>query len=76
VNTNIAFTVRELTEHVPIVSIARAPESVDILELAGSTQVVHLPEMLGRSLARRALGGDVRANVIGRSASCSSPRRR
>lgn len=66
VNTNTAFTVRELTLDVPIVSVARAPESVDILELAGSNTVIHLPEILGQALARRALGGDVRANVIGR----------
>jgi voltage-gated potassium channel len=65
-NTNIAFTVRELDEIVPIVSIARTEESVDILHLAGSSHVVQLPEMLGRSLARRTLGGDARANVIGR----------
>ena len=65
-NTNIAFTIRELSGKVPIVSIARAPDSVDILELAGSSHVVHLPDMLGRALARRAVGGDVRANVIGR----------
>lgn len=66
VNSNIAFTVRELTEHVPIVAMVRAPESVDVLELAGSSHVLQLAEMLGRSLARRAMGGDVRANVIGR----------
>lgn len=65
-NTNIAFTVRELTERVPIISLARAEESVDILELAGSSHVLRLPEMLGRALARRTLGGDVRANVVGR----------
>ena len=64
-NTNIAFTVRGLTPDVPVVSIARAQESLDILELAGSTHVLHLPEMLGRSLARRTLGGDARANTIG-----------
>ncbi len=64
-NTNIAFTVRGLTPDVPVVSIARAPESLDILELAGSTHVLHLPEMLGRSLARRTLGGDSRANTVG-----------
>jgi voltage-gated potassium channel len=64
-NTNSAFTVRELTAKVPIVSIARAPDSVEILELAGSSQVIHLPDMLGRALARRSLGGDVRANVMG-----------
>ncbi|HET7275982.1 MAG TPA: NAD-binding protein [Longimicrobiaceae bacterium] len=65
VNTNIAFTVRELSNDVPIVAIARAPESIDILELAGASHVIQLPEMLGRSLGRRALGGDSRANIIG-----------
>jgi voltage-gated potassium channel len=65
-NANIAFTVREISQRLPVVAVARAPESIDILELAGSTQVIHLPEMLGRSLARRTMGGDVRANVIGR----------
>ena len=65
-NTNVAFTVRELSEALPIVSFARAPESVDVLELAGSSHVLRLTEMLGRSLARRTIGGDVRANVIGR----------
>jgi voltage-gated potassium channel len=66
VNSNIAFTVRELTEKVPIVATVRAPESVDVLHLAGSSHVLQLTEMLGRSLARRALGGDLRANIIGR----------
>lgn len=65
-NTNSAFTVRELTTKVPIVSIARAPDSVEIMELAGSSHVIHLPDILGRALARRSLGGDVRANVMGR----------
>lgn len=65
-NTNIAFTARELTEQVPIASLARKPESVDVLELAGANHVIQLPDMLGRSLARRTLAGEVRANVIGR----------
>jgi voltage-gated potassium channel len=65
-NTNIAFTIRELSAEVPIVSIARSYDSLDVLELAGSSHVIHLPDMLGRALARRTLGGDVRANVIGR----------
>ena len=65
VNTNIAFTVRELDENVPIVSFARDPASVDVLELAGATTVLQLPDMLGRSLARRTLAGDHRASVIG-----------
>ena len=65
VNTNISFTVRELDADVPVVSFARDPDSVDVLELAGSTRVLQLPEMLGRSLARRILAGDHRASVIG-----------
>ncbi len=65
VNTNIAFTVRELDDDVPIVSIARDPASVDVLELAGSTTVLELPDMLGRSLARRILAGDQRVSVVG-----------
>jgi voltage-gated potassium channel len=65
-NSNIAFTVRELTETVPIVSLARAAESVDVLELAGSSHVLQLTEMLGRSLARRTVAADSRTNVIGR----------
>jgi voltage-gated potassium channel len=65
-NTNIVATVRELSRTVPIVATARAAESIDILQLAGADQVFQLPRMLGRALARRAMGGDVRANVIGR----------
>ena len=64
-NTTVAFTIREISEKVPIVALARAEESIDILELAGATHVLHLADMLGRSLARRTLGGASRANVIG-----------
>jgi Trk K+ transport system NAD-binding subunit len=66
VNTNTVFTAREVCPDVPIVSVVRSEDSVDILELAGSTHVLHTPEMLGRALARRTLGGDLRASVIGR----------
>lgn len=66
VNTNSAFTVHETAPNVPIVSVARAPESVDILELAGASHVLHMPELLGRALARRTLAGDQRVSEIGR----------
>ena len=66
VNTSIAFIARELAPATPIVALARDHDSVDVLELAGATQVLELAEMLGRSLARRSLGGATRANVIGR----------
>lgn len=64
-NSNVAFTVREVTETVPVVAFARTTDSVDVLELAGSSYVLQLTEMLGRSLARRAVAGDIRANIIG-----------
>jgi voltage-gated potassium channel len=64
-NTNIAFTVRELTEDVPIVATANSAASVDILELAGCDQVLQLGDLLGRAVARRVVGGDARTHVVG-----------
>ena len=65
-NTNIAFTVREISLTVTIVANADLDDSVDILELAGSTHVFQFMKMLGQSLARRVLGTSTRANVIGK----------
>jgi len=65
-NTNITFTIREISEKVPIITNADADDSIDILELAGSTHVFQFMKMLGKSLARRTLGVAMGANVIGR----------
>jgi voltage-gated potassium channel len=65
-NTNVAYTVREISESVPIMATANFRASVDILELAGSNYVLQLGEMLGQALARRVSGGDTLAHVIGR----------
>jgi voltage-gated potassium channel len=65
VNTNIAFTVRELCGNVPIVVTANSADAVDILGLAGSTRVIQLAEIMGQALARRITGVDARAHVIG-----------
>ncbi|WP_205501495.1 potassium channel family protein [Rufibacter psychrotolerans] len=65
INTNIAFTVREISSQVPIISTCNFAASVDILELAGSNHVLQLGEMMGVFLARRASGGDACAQVIG-----------
>jgi Trk K+ transport system NAD-binding subunit len=66
INTNITFTVRELSEQVPIITTADSPYSEDILEMAGSTKVLQLYNILGRSLAAWTVGGDCRANIISR----------
>ena len=65
VNTNVAFTVRELCGNVPIVVTANSADAVDILGLAGSTRVIQLAEIMGQALARRITGVDARAHVIG-----------
>ncbi|MDP6017078.1 MAG: NAD-binding protein, partial [Candidatus Latescibacteria bacterium] len=66
VSTNIAVTVRTVDEKVAIAAIADTPASVDILELAGCTQVFQLAELLGEALARRVSGGDALAHTLGR----------
>ena len=65
INTNITFTVKEFNPDIKVVATASFADSVDILELAGANNVVQLGEILGRSLARRTLGGNARVHVIG-----------
>ena len=64
-NTNVAFTVRSVTEDVPVLSTANDEASVDILELAGSSRVLRHEVTIGRSFARRVTAGDALAHVIG-----------
>ena len=64
-NTNIAFTIREISQAVPIAANADLDDSVDILKLAGSTSVLQFMKLLGQSLSRRVLGTSARSNVIG-----------
>lgn len=65
-NTNVAHTVREVTEDVKIVTTANFHESVDIMKLAGADHVLHMGNLLGRALSRRTLGQDARVHTIGR----------
>lgn len=64
-STNIIFTVREIDDRVATVTNADQDDSLDILQLAGSTHVFQFTKLLGQALARRVLGGSLRANVIG-----------
>lgn len=65
VNTNIAFTVREMAPRVPIIATVNDAASIDILKMAGCTHVLDLGTNLGHFLARRILGGDAMTHVIG-----------
>lgn len=64
-NSNIAFTVREVAPMVPIVATAVDSASIPILELAGATTVLQLREVLGQALARCTVGGDAISHVVG-----------
>lgn len=65
VNTNVAFTVRDLAPTVPLLTTASTHVAGEMLTLAGCSHVLQLGEMLGQSLARRILGGDAVTHVIG-----------
>lgn len=65
-NTNIAATVREVSPAVPLAASVDHVDSIDILKLAGCTEVFHFAHMLGESLARRVFGSKHQANIIGR----------
>ena len=66
VNTSVAFTVRDISEKVPIITTANSLASVNILELAGSTHVIQLGQQMGRFLGRMATGVDSMSHVIGK----------
>lgn len=66
VSTNIIYTVREISDSVTTVTNADLDDSLDILQLAGSTHVFQFTRLLGQALARRVLGISMEANVIGR----------
>lgn len=65
INTNITFTLREVAPNLPIVATAASHASVDILELAGATNVVELGVLLGRIIAQRVLGTDATDHIVG-----------
>ena len=65
INTNITFSVREISDNVPVIASASSNSARDALELAGVTHILRLEEMMGHALSRRVRGGDSRALVIG-----------
>lgn len=64
-NTNIIFTIREKNPEILIVTNADSDDSIDILNLAGATHTFQFMKILGQSLARRILGVNTGANIIG-----------
>jgi voltage-gated potassium channel len=71
INTNITFTARELAPEVPIIASASSRSARDVLELAGATLVLRLEETMGQTLARRVIGNDSAAHIIGQASGLS-----
>ena len=65
-STNISFTIRQVSQDVPIVTNANYSHSIDILEFSGNVSVYEFMKMLGESLSRRAYGVGQGTNIIGR----------
>ncbi len=63
-NTNIVFTLREVTDAGLAVTTANAEDAVDVLELAGADHIIRLGELLGRAFARRILAPTARCSII------------
>ena len=66
VNTSVAFTVREITDTVPIVTSANNENSMDILKFPGNTHVFQFAKMLGQELGTRTLGLGRSVNIVSR----------
>lgn len=64
-NTSIIHAVRQVSETVPIISTSSEEISADLMNLAGASQVIKVDENMGLALARRTLGGDALAHVVG-----------
>ncbi len=64
-NTSITYAVRTISDKVPVVATAHSSGAAQILKIAGCNQVLALDEILGNSLARRVIGGDAMAHIIG-----------
>ncbi len=64
-NTNITLTIRQEYPDVRIITKVDSAESIDILELAGATEVLPVKQRLGESLANRVNAGHAEAHVIG-----------
>jgi len=69
INTNIAFTVREIAPGVEIVASANAPAAVDILEIAGADHIVQASpigtDLLGKNLGEVQLRKRLGVSIIG-----------
>lgn len=66
INTNIVLTVKEVAPETPVVAIASSDDAVDVITLAGATEVLPLKRWLGEQLANRVSATHAHSHVVGR----------
>lgn len=64
-NTTVVFTARGIAPDVPIFATTREPAAAEVLKLAGCTRSLNLTELMANALARRAIGGERVAHIVG-----------
>ncbi len=65
-NTTVVFTVRGISEDIPVIATVRDDAAVPVLKLAGSKRVLDLTNLMAEALARRAGGGKQGTHIIGK----------
>jgi Trk K+ transport system NAD-binding subunit len=65
-NTNVALTVKQVAPTVTVIATADEEDSIDILELAGASEVLPIKHRLGEHLANRVNAGHAEAHEVGR----------
>ena len=63
-DTTVCITARGVTETTPIVTTVEDPISTKIHEMAGASDVLRLPEIMGQALARCSSGGDAITHTV------------
>ncbi len=65
-DTSVCITARGVSETTPIVTTVEDPISTAIHEMAGASNIIRLPEIMGQALARCSSGGDAITHTVAR----------
>ncbi|MBO6738979.1 MAG: NAD-binding protein [Phycisphaerales bacterium] len=63
-DTTVCITARGVSDTTPIVTTVEDPISKQIHEMAGASDVIRLPEIMGQALARCSSGGDAITHTV------------
>jgi voltage-gated potassium channel len=63
-DTTVSITARGVDDHTPIVTTVEDPVSMRIHQMAGASNTIRLPQIMGQALARCSSGGDAITHVV------------